>query len=288
MYALIFPAEGIPIMESFKNKVQEATKFVRAKIPTPPLIGLLVGTGLGDTADGMDNVISLDYKDIPNFPVSTVPTHRGRVLFGNMAGKALMAMQGRFHYYEGYSMQEITLPVRVMQMLGVKTLILSNAAGGINHLFGVGDIMVITDHINLTGNNPLIGPNVDAWGPRFPDMSQVYDRGLMALAEEVALENNIRVQKGVYAGLSGPSLETGAEIRFLKTIGADAVGLSTIPEAIAAVHGGMAILAFSVITNMNLPDRLKPARVEDIIAAAERTAPRLQVVMGGVIKNLPA
>ena len=287
MYALILPAEGISIMESFKNKVLEATRFVRAKIPTRPSIGLLMGTGLGDTADGMDNVVSIDYKDIPNFPVSTVPTHHGRALFGNMAGKALMAMQGRFHYYEGYSMQEITLPVRVMQMLGVKTLILSNAAGGINHLFHVGDIMVITDHINLTGNNPLIGPNLDEWGPRFPDMSQVYDRGLTALAEEAALENNIRVQKGVYAGLLGPSLETGAEIRFLKTIGADAVGLSTIPEVIAAVHGGMAILGFSVITNMNLPDRLKPARVEDIIAAAERTAPRLQAIMSGVIKELP-
>ena len=284
----MFDANGMFIMVSFKNKVLKATKFVRAKIPTPPLIGLLVGTGLGDTANGMDNVISFDYKDIPNFPVSTVPTHRGRVLFGNVAGKALMVMQGRFHYYEGYSMQEVTLPVRVMQMLGVKTLILSNAAGGINHLFHVGDIMVITDHINLTGNNPLIGPNLDEWGPRFPDMSQVYDRGLMALAEEAALENNIRVQKGVYAGLLGPSLETGAEIRFLKTIGADAVGLSTIPEVIAAVHGGMAILGFSVITNMNLPDRLKPARVEDIIAAAERTAPRLQAIMSGVIKELPS
>ncbi|MBW1675982.1 MAG: purine-nucleoside phosphorylase [Deltaproteobacteria bacterium] len=275
-------------MESFKNKVLEATEFVRGKIVDQPLIGLLIGTGLGDTADDMNNVISFDYKDIPHFPISTVPTHHGRVLFGKMAGKAVMAMQGRFHYYEGYSMQEITLPVRVMQMIGVKTLILSNAAGGINHLFDIGDIMVITDHINLTGNNPLIGPNVDEWGPRFPDMSQVYDRGLIALAEQAALENNIRVQKGVYAGLPGPSLETGAEIRFLKTIGADAVGLSTIPEVIAAVHGGMAILGFSAITNMNLPDHLKPARVEEIIAAAERTAPRLRAIIKGVIEKLPA
>ncbi len=275
-------------MESFKNKVLEATEFVRGKIVDQPLIGLLIGTGLGDTADDMNNVISFDYKDIPHFPISTVPTHHGRVLFGKMAGKAVMAMQGRFHYYEGYSMQEITLPVRVMQMIGVKTLILSNAAGGINHLFDIGDIMVITDHINLTGNNPLIGPNVDEWGPRFPDMSQVYDRGLIALAEQAALENNIRVQKGVYVGLPGPSLETGAEIRFLKTIGADAVGLSTIPEVIAAVHGGMAILGFSVITNMNLPDHLKPARVEEIIAAAERTAPRLRAIIRGVIEKLTA
>jgi len=275
-------------MESFKNKVLEATEFVRARIADRPLIGLLIGTGLGDTADGMDKVISVEYKEIPHFPVSTVPTHQGRLLFGNMAEKAVMAMQGRFHYYEGYSVREITLPVRVMQLLGVKSVILSNAAGGINPLFDTGDIMVITDHINLTGNNPLIGPNVDEWGPRFPDMSQVYDRRLIALAEEAALENNIRVQKGVYAGLPGPSLETGAEIRFLKTIGADAVGLSTIPEVIAAVHGGMAILAFSVITNMNLPDRLKPARVEEIIAVAELTAPRLQAIIRGVIKKLTA
>ena len=275
-------------MESFKNKVLEATEFVRDKIADRPLIGLLIGTGLGDTTDGMDKVISVEYKEIPHFPVSTVPTHQGRLLFGNLAGKAVMVMQGRFHYYEGYSMREITLPVRVMQLLGVKSLILSNAAGGINPLFDTGDIMVITDHINLTGNNPLIGPNVDEWGPRFPDMSQVYDLRLIALAEEAALENGVRVQKGVYAGLPGPSLETGAEIRFLKTIGADAVGLSTIPEVIAAVHGGMAILAFSVITNMNLPDRLKPARVEEIIAAAERTAPRLQAIIKGVIEKLTA
>ena len=273
-------------MESFKNKVLEATEFVRNKIAGRPLIGLLIGTGLGNMVDGMDKVTSVDYKEIPHFPASTVPTHRGRLLFGSMAGKAVMAMQGRFHYYEGYSMREVTFPVRVMQLLGVKTIILSNAAGGINPLFDVGDIMVITDHINLTGNNPLIGPNVDEWGPRFPDMSQVYDRGLIDLAEASAVENNIRVQQGVYVGLHGPSLETGAEIRFLKMIGADAVGLSTIPEVIAAVHGGMAILGFSVITNMNLPDDFKPARVEEIIAAAERTAPRLQAVIKGVIEKL--
>lgn len=288
VHCSIFRRKVKVIMESFKSKVLEATEFVRAKIPNRTLIGLLIGTGLGDTADGMENVISVDYKDIPHFPVSTVPTHHGRVLSGNMAGKVVIAMQGRFHYYEGYSMPEITLPVRVMQLLGVETLILSNAAGGINPVFDTGDIMVIKDHINLTGNNPLIGPNVDEWGPRFPDMSQVYNRRLIALAEEAALENGDRLQKGVYVGLPGPSLETGAEIRFLKTIGADAVGLSTIPEVIAAVHGGMAILGFSVITNMNIPDRMKPARVEEIIAAAEKTAPRLQAIIKRVIEKLPA
>jgi purine-nucleoside phosphorylase len=275
-------------MKSFKDKVLEATEFVRAKVAHGPAIGLQVGTGLGDTAHGMDQVTSIDYKDIPHFQVSTAPAHHGRLLFGQMAGKAVVAMQGRLHYYEGYSMQEVTLPIRVMQLLGVRTLILANAAGGINPLFDVGDIMVITDHINLTGNNPLIGPNVDEWGPRFPDMSHVYDRSLMAFAEKAALENAIRVQKGVYVGLAGPSLETGAEIRFLKTIGCDAVGLSTIPEVIAAVHGGMAVLGLSVITNMNLPDHPKPSRVEDIISAAQQTAPRLQAIIRTVIQKLPA
>ena len=275
-------------MESFRNKVLEATEFVRAKIVDKPHIGLLVGTGLGNSVSSLKNVISVDYREIPNFPTSTVPTHQGRLLSGNMGGKVVLVMQGRFHYYEGYTMKEIALPVRVMQLLGVKTFMLTNAAGGINPLFNTGDIMLITDHINLTGGNPLIGPNVDEWGPRFPDMSQVYDRKLLAIAEEASLENGIRVQKGVYVGLPGPSLETGAEIRFLKTIGADAVGLSTIPEVIAAAHGGMAILGFSVITNMNIPDNPKPCRVEEIIAAAERTAPRLQAIIERVIEKLPA
>jgi len=274
-------------MEAFKNKVLEATAFVQSKMPVSPLIGLQVGTGLGDSVDGMEEVISIEYKEIPHFAVSTVPTHHGRLLYGQLGGKAVVVMQGRFHHYEGYSMQEITFPIRVMQQVGVRTLVLSNAAGGINPAFDVGDIMVITDHINLTGNNPLVGPNIDEWGLRFPDMSQVYDRDLIALAEKAALENGIRVQKGVYAGLPGPSLETGAEIRFLKTIGADAVGLSTIPEVIAAVHGGMVILGLSVITNMNIPDDFKPAKVEEIIWVAERTAPRLQAIIRGMIEKLP-
>lgn len=274
-------------MESFKNKVLQAAEYVRPKLEDRPQVGLLVGTGLGDSVGSLEKVISIDYAEIPNFPVSTVPTHRGRLLFGNMAGKPVLAMQGRFHYYEGYTMKEITFPIRVIQLLGVKTLILSNAAGGINPLFDTGDIMAITDHINLTGGNPLIGPNVDEWGPRFPDMSQVYDPKLMAIAEAAALETGIRIQKGVYVGLAGPSLETRAEVRFLKTIGADAVGLSTIPEVIAAAHGGMAILAFSAITNMNLPDNPQPCRVEEIIAAAQRIAPRLQAIIETVIRKLP-
>lgn len=274
-------------MESFENKVFQATDFVRSRIGQHPHIGLLIGTGLGESVSNMKKAVSIDYREIPNFPISTVPTHRGALLFGNMKGKPVLAMQGRFHYYEGYSMREITLPVRVMRMLGVKTLIVLNASGGINPLLNTGDIMVIADHINLTGGNPLIGPNVDEWGPRFPDMTQVYDPKLMAIAEETALKKGIRVQKGVYVGLPGPSLETRAEIRFLKTIGADAVGLSTIPEVIAAAHGGMAVLGLSVITNMNLPDAPQPCQVDDIIAAAEGAAPRLQAIIEGVVEKLP-
>ena len=274
-------------MESFKNKVFQATSFVQSRIGQHPHIGLLIGTGLAESLSHMKPAVSVDYCDIPNFPISTVPTHRGALLFGSIRGKRVLAMQGRFHYYEGYSMRDIALPVRVMQLLGVNTLIVLNASGGINPSFNTGDIMVIADHINLTGGNPLIGPNVDEWGPRFPDMTQVYDPKLIAMAEEAALENGIRVQKGVYVGLPGPSLETRAEIRFLKTIGADAVGLSTIPEVIAAAHGGMAILGLSVITNMNLPDDPQPCRVDDIIATAEGAAPRVQAVIEGVIARLP-
>ncbi len=275
-------------MESFRDKVLEAADFVRARVSFRPDIGFLAGTGLGGSLQNLEQPVSVDYEEIPNFPVPTVPSHLGRLLFGRMHGKRIMAMQGRFHFYEGYSMKEITLPIRVMQLLGVSTLIVSNASGGINPAFSTGDIMVMTDHINLTGGNPLVGPNVDEWGPRFPDMMQVYDRKLMALAEKAALENHIPFQKGVYAGLAGPSLETMAEIRFLKAIGADAVGLSTIPEVIAAVHGGMAILGLSVITNVHRPDDPRPCRVDEIIATAESAAPRLRVVMEGVTKNLPA
>lgn len=274
-------------MELFQKKVLEATKFIRTQTPTAPTVGLLAGTGLGNSVTDIKDAISVDYENIPHFPVSTVTGHHGRLLFGTIKARAVMAMQGRFHCYEGYSMEQITLPIRVMQQIGVKTLILSNASGGINPLFRSGDIMVITDHINLTGNNPLIGPNIDAWGPRFPDMTQAYDPKLMTMTEVAAQDKGIRLQKGVYVGLTGPSLETRAEIRFLKTVGADAVGLSTIPEVIAAVHAGMAILGLSVITNMNLPDTPQPCEVDTIIATARAAAPQLRTIIGGVIEQLP-
>jgi purine-nucleoside phosphorylase len=274
-------------MEAFKKKVLEATALVGERIATRPAIGVLAGTGLGDILEAMEDVVFLDYRDIPHFPVSTVVSHRGRFLCGKMGGRTVLAMQGRFHYYEGYSMQEVTLPIRVMQLLGVKTLIVTNASGGLNPVFKPGDIMLIVDHINLTGNNPLIGPNVDEWGPRFPDMRQVYDPTLMRMAEEAAVKNGNRLQRGVYAGLCGPCLETRAEIRFLRTIGADAVGLSTIPEVIAASHGGMAILALSVITNMNVADHPGPCDVEGIIATARCAAPHVRSMIEMVIERLP-
>ena len=277
-------------MEEFftMHDFNEAVTTIRRYTDLKPRVGLILGSGLNALAESVEDATSIPFADIPHFPVSTVEGHSGRLILGVLEGVPLVVMQGRGHYYEGYSMKEVTFPIRVMQLLGVKTLIVSNASGGINPLFDAGDIMVITDHINLTGGNPLIGPNVDDWGPRFPDMTQVYDRGLMAMAEAAALENGICVQKGIYVGLAGPCLETKAEIRFLKTIGADAVGLSTIPEVIAAAHAGMAILGLSVITNMNLPDNPKPCQMAEIIATAERAAPRLQAIISGVIEKLPA
>jgi purine-nucleoside phosphorylase len=274
-------------MESFQKKVNEATQFVKTKISKMPSIGLLAGTGLGNSVEAIEESLSLEYSHIPHFPVSTVTSHRGRLLFGKINGKVVIAMQGRFHCYEGYDMEQITLPIRVMQLLGVKALILSNASGGINPSFATGDIMVITDHINLTGNNPLVGPNVEAWGPRFPDMNQVYEPALIALAEKAAEDAGFGLQKGVYVGLVGPSLETPAEIRFLRTIGADAVGLSTIPEVIAAVHGGMSVLGLSVISNMHLPDNPQPCQVDEIIATAEAATPRLKEIIDKVIEQMP-
>jgi len=273
-------------MKSLKNKAAAAAGFVSARIPEAPSVGLLAGTGLGASFDRVDVGVSLNYEDIPDFPVSTVTGHQGRFLFGKLGGHNVMAMQGRFHYYEGYTMAQITLPIRVMQVLGVKVLVIVNAAGGINPLFKVGDIMIIDDHLNLTGNNPLIGPNIEAWGPRFPDMAAAYDPKLISSTESVGLEHGIGLKRGVYAGLSGPSLETRAEIRFLRTIGADAVGLSTVPEVIAAVHGGIRVLGLSVITNMNWPDKPESCSVEAIIGVAEGATSRLRILIEGVLEAL--
>lgn len=273
------PWINIAAMKNYKHKALEAAQFLKDHIEKLPKIGLLIGTGLGESAAALDIAISFEYKDIPHFPATTVESHFGRLLFGSIQDKPIIAMQGRFHLYEGYSPLEVTLPVRVMQELGVKILILSNAAGGLNPGLQTGDLMIIADHINLTGSNPLVGPNEESWGARFPDMTEAYDKQLIALAENAAKDAGIRLHKGVYAGLQGPSLETPAEVRFLQTIGADAVGFSTVQEVIAAVHAGIQVLGLSIITNVHDPDAPTPAVVEDIIAVAKDTAPGLAAII---------
>ncbi|MEW6614209.1 MAG: purine-nucleoside phosphorylase [Thermodesulfobacteriota bacterium] len=272
----------MPLLE----KIEEAKEYIIAKTKITPRIGILLGTGLGGLVDRINVKTSIPYEGIPNFPRSTVEGHMGNLVIGSLAEREVVVMQGRFHYYEGYSMQQVTFAIRVMNALGVEVLIVSNAAGGLNPEFNPGDIMIITDHINLTGGNPLIGPNIDALGPRFPDMSQPYTKDIVSLTERVASEEKIRIQKGIYVGLMGPSLETAAETRFLRMIGADAVGMSTVPEVIVAVHSGMKVLGLSVISNLNIPDNLKPHSLEEIIDVANNTAPRLVKLIERVVQEI--
>lgn len=273
-------------MEQYRKRVVEAADFIRSGIHSLPRIGLLMGTGLGDIANALTVESALDYEEIPHFPVSTVVSHTGRLLIGDLREKTLIAMQGRFHLYEGYSPLEVTFPIRVMQEIGVKLLIVSNAAGGLNPGYHQGDIMLITDHINLTGSNPLVGQNHETWGPRFPDMTQAYDRHLIEVAESAASDLGVSIQKGVYAGLLGPSLETPAETRFLRQIGADAVGLSTVMEVIAAVHAQMKVLGISVLANINDPDAMLPITAEKVIAAANAAAPKMVALIRKVVGDL--
>ncbi len=273
-------------MSELKKKIEESVDFIRTKVKSQPSLGIILGTGLGALADDIKDKTVLDYGDIPHFPLSTVESHHGKLIFGKLGGKDVVAMQGRFHFYEGYSMEQITHPVRVMKFLGAKTLIVSNAAGGLNPNFRKGDIMIIVDHINLLGGNPLIGPNDDSIGPRFPDMSEPYSNELIKLAMQAALDNGIRVERGVFAAMTGPSLETRAEYRFLRMVGADAVGMSTVPEDIVAVHMGMKVCGFSVITDECFPDSLVPAEVSDIIRVANGAQPKLTKLMKAVIERI--
>lgn len=279
-------------MKNNRNQVNEAAEFIKnrtgkdLKTGKDFKIGLMTGTGLGESAQSLATAASFEYKEIPHFPVSTVESHIGKLLVGDMHGKRIIAMQGRFHLYEGYSPLEVTFPIRVMQRLGVKILILSNASGGLNPGFKPGDIMIIKDHINLTGSNPLIGQNDESWGIRFPDMSEAYDKSLAALAEKAGSDTGIDLKKGVYAGLKGPSLETPAEVRFLKTIGTDAVGFSTVQEVIAAVHARMKVLGLSTITNVNDPDSPVPATVKEIIEVARKAVPDLDKIISKVVENV--
>jgi len=273
-------------MTEYEEKVHEAVRFLQKQVKEKPKIGIIAGTGLGNIASSIHLTGSFEYSNIPNFPVSTVESHAGRLITGNLSGKPVLAMQGRFHLYEGYSPREVVFPVRVMQMIGIRVLIITNAAGGLNPLFKSGDIMAIRDHINLTGANPLTGPNHDAWGMRFPDMSRAYDKRLSDTACSIGVEMGIDVKQGVYAGLAGPSLETPSESRYLQMIGADAVGFSTIMEVIAAVHAGMKILGLSIITNVNRPDRPEITTVESVLAEARKSAPNLEKIIQQVIERI--
>lgn len=276
-------------MSELREQIHEAVAYIRRHTRMRPEVGIILGTGLGGLVKEIRKEIVLEYDAIPHFPVSTVESHHGKLIFGRLGGKPVIAMQGRFHYYEGYSLQQVTFPVRVMSAragLGVKTLLISNAAGGMNRDFRRGDLMIITDHINLQGDNPLIGPNDDTLGPRFPDMSEPYNRELIKLALAVAKELKIRVQRGVFTAVQGPNLETRAEYRFLRTIGADAVGMSTVPETIVAVHMGMRVLGISIITDECFPEMLQPVKVEEIIAVAAKAEPRLTRVMKEVVRRL--
>jgi len=275
-------------MHQYKEKVIETAGFLKQRLSRLPKIGLLTGTGLGDITSFLQISQSFDYGDLPHFPISTVESHPGRLLAGEIQKISVLALQGRFHLYEGYSPYEVTFPIRVMQELGVNILILSNAAGGLNPGFQAGDIMVLRDHINLTGSNPLTGPNEDKWGIRFPDMTRAYNENLAMLATRAGQDANIRLQAGVYVGLRGPSLETPAEIRFLRTIGADAVGFSTALEVIAAVHAGIKVLGLSTITNIHNPDDPNPSSVEEIITVAQAAAPKLAVIIRKVIEDVDA
>lgn len=268
-----------------RQDLMETARYLRERFPEKPAAAVMAGTGLGDLAASMTVGAAVEYREIPHFPVSTVQSHHGKMLFGDMGGKPVMVLQGRFHLYEGYSAREVTYPVRVMQALEIRHLVITNAAGGLNLSFSPGDLMLITDHINLTGDNPLIGPNEDAWGIRFPDMNQVYDAELIRLAKEAGRAQGIHLQEGIYAGLKGPSLETRAEVRFLRTIGAEAVGFSTVQEAIAGVHANMKLLGISTITNVNDPDNPVPATVEEIIGVARAAAPKLETIIRHVIAN---
>ena len=265
------------------DQVNDAVEFIRGHWKETPQAGIILGTGLGTLVDQIDVAASIDYGDIPHFAQSTATSHEGRLICGTIGGLPVVAMQGRFHMYEGYELKKITLPVRVFKAMGADLLVLSNACGGLNPNYQLGDIMLIDDQINLMGDNPLIGINDDRLGPRFPDMSEPYSRKLIDRALRIARREDIVAHKGVFVAVAGPNLETAAEYRFLRTIGADVVGMSTVPETIVAVHAGMRVIGFSCITDMCLPDALKPANVEEIIAIANAAEPKLTKLVMGVL-----
>ena len=273
-------------MPDLYDQVQEAKQAIAKRWPAKPKVGIILGTGLGGLAEDIEAEASLAYDDIAHFPQATVKSHAGRLVCGRLAGTTVVAMEGRFHYYEGYSLQQITLPVRVMKALGCEVLMVSNACGGMNPQYAKGDLMIIDDHINLMGDNPLIGKNDDRLGPRFPDMCRPYDPDLIALTARVALDEKIACHKGVFVAVTGPNLETRAEYRFLRGIGADVVGMSTVPEVIVGVHCGLRNLGLSVVTDLCLPDSLEPVVLEDILATAAIAEKKLRVLLRRVVGEM--
>lgn len=273
-------------MEDLKAKITESVEFINQKSNIKPKIAIILGTGLGRLAEDIQEKEIIPYSDIPNFPISTVQGHGGNLVLGKLENKEVVAMQGRFHYYEGYNLKEVTFPVRVMKKLGAEVIIISNAAGGMNRFFKRGDLMLITDHINLFGDNPLIGPNDEELGLRFPDMSEAYDRKLIELTLKVALKEKIKLHQGIYVGLTGPTLETPAEYRFLIKIGADAVGMSTVPEVIVANHMGMKVLGISCITDLAINGVIVKTGLEEILKAASNAEPIMTKLVKKVIQKI--
>ncbi|MFH1891643.1 MAG: purine-nucleoside phosphorylase [Candidatus Zixiibacteriota bacterium] len=273
-------------MSELMNQIERSVADIRKQTDFTAEVGIILGTGLGTLADRIDESASVSYEDISHFPVSTVEFHAGRLIFGELAGKKVIAMQGRFHVYEGYTIQQVSYPVRVLRALGVKTLVVSNASGGLNPQFELGEIVLMTDHINLLGGSPLIGVNHDNIGSRFPDMFNCYDKDLAKLAEDCARDEKIKLSKGIYAAVTGPNLETAAEYRYLRIIGADVVGMSTVPEVIAARHQGTRVLGFSIVTDMGVPDAMKAVSVDEILGTAREAEPNLTRLIESVVRRI--
>ena len=280
------PPIGADPLAAARERLALAVDAVRARWSRTPDAAVILGTGLGGLADRMAVETAIPYDAIPGMPLSTVESHAGRLLCGTLAGRRVIAMQGRFHRYEGYTLQQVTFPVRVMRALGAETLVVSNACGGMNPFWTPGDLVLIADHINLLGDSPLIGPNEDALGPRFPDMSEPYSQALQEVAVQVATEKKIPLRRGVYVAVPGPNLETRAEYRMLRTLGADVVGMSTVPEVIVAVHGGMQVVGISIITDACMPDALEVADITKIIAVANRAEPKLTELVEGIVERI--
>lgn len=273
-------------MTSLYDQIQEAKASIQARWMGEPVAGIILGTGLGNLTKDITSKVTIPYEDIPHFPRSTAPTHKGQLVCGKLAGQPVVAMEGRLHFYEGWTLQQVTFPVRVMKALGCNVLIVSNACGGMNPQWGKGELMLIEDHINLLGDNPLIGPNDDRLGERFPDMCHAYDRDLLAMARRIALKEKMVCHQGVFVAVSGPNLETRAEYRFLRAIGADVVGMSTVPEVIVAVHSKMRVLGISVITDICLADALEPVSLAEIVKAANDAEPNLRLLVRRVVAEL--